>query len=192
MLGLIGFGVGIAMMVLGDLGLAPWDVLHQGLSETTGLRFGTVLNLVGFAIVLLFIPLGEQMGVGTILNAILIGFTVNVVVGAFDAPDPMLARLLLTIGGPMVIAIGSGLYIGGGLGPGPRDGLMTGLGKRGVPIAKARTGIEMTALLAGLALLRDLSVLGLGTVWFTFGIGPMVAFCLPRIAGFIESFQQPG
>ncbi len=177
------------MMVLGDLGLAPWDVLHQGLSETTGLRFGTVLNLVGFAIVLLFIPLGERMGVGTILNAILIGYTVNVVVGIFDAPEGLVPRMVLTIGGPMVIAIGSGLYIGGGLGPGPRDGLMTGLGKRGIPIAKARTGIEMLALLAGLALLRDLSVLGLGTVWFTLGIGPMVAFCLPRITTFIESFH---
>ncbi len=177
------------MMVLGNLGLAPWDVLHRGLSETSGLQFGTVLNLVGFVIILLFVPLREQMGVGTILNAILIGFTVNVVVGAIEAPEEMPARLALTIGGPIVIAIGSGLYIGGGLGPGPRDGLMTGLGKRGIPISRARTGIEMVALLAGVALLRDLSVLGLGTVWFTLGIGPMVAFFLPRIGGFIESFQ---
>lgn len=177
------------MMVLGNLGLAPWDVLHRGLSETTGLQFGTVLNLVGFVIVLLFIPLREQMGIGTILNAILIGLTVNAVIGVFQAPDGMLARLALTIGGPIVIAIGSGLYIGGGLGPGPRDGLMTGLGKRGIPIARARTGVEMVALTAGVALLRDLSVLGLGTVWFTLGIGPMVAFFLPRIARYIESFQ---
>ncbi len=176
--GLVLFGVGIAMMVAGDLGLGPWDVFHQGVSDLSGVRIGTVTVIVGFIILLGFIPLREKVGVGTILNAFLIGMTVNAVLSVLTTPDAMWLRALLVVGGPVVIALGSGLYIGGGLGPGPRDGIMTGLAKRGIKISTARTGIEVTVLLAGIALGGSA---GIGTLWFAFGIGPMVAYFLPKL-----------
>ena len=176
--GLVLFGVGIAMMVAGDLGLGPWDVFHQGVSDLSGVRIGTVTVIVGFIILLGFIPLREKVGVGTILNAFLIGMTVNAVLSVLKTPDAMWLRALLMVGGPVVIALGSGLYIGGGLGPGPRDGIMTGLAKRGIKISTARTGIEVTVLLAGIALGGSA---GIGTLWFAFGIGPMVAYFLPKL-----------
>jgi uncharacterized membrane protein YczE len=177
-LGLVLFGVGIAFMVAGDLGLGPWDVFHQGLSDLAGVRIGTVTVVVGLIILLGFIPLREKVGVGTILNAFLIGMTVNVVLPLLGNPEATWLRASLMIGGPVVIALGSGLYIGGGLGPGPRDGIMTGLSKRGIKISRARTGIEVTVLLAGIALGGSV---GIGTLWFALGIGPMVGYFLPRL-----------
>lgn len=177
-LGLVLFGVGIAFMVAGDLGLGPWDVFHQGLSDLAGVRIGTVTVVVGLIILLGFIPLREKVGVGTILNAFLIGMTVNVVLPLLGNPEATWVRAALMIGGPVVIALGSGLYIGGGLGPGPRDGIMTGLSKRGIKISRARTGIEVTVLLAGIALGGSV---GIGTLWFALGIGPMVGYFLPKL-----------
>jgi uncharacterized membrane protein YczE len=177
--GLVLFGVGIALMVAGDLGLGPWDVFHQGLSDLTGIGIGTIILIVGFAIVFLFIPLDEKVGLGTLLNAVLIGVTVDIVLIVLSTPDSMVMRWLLMLFGPVLIAIGSGLYIGGGLGPGPRDGVMTGLAKRGIRVSRARTGIEVTVLLAGIALGGGV---GVGTIWFAFGIGPMVGWFLPRLA----------
>ncbi len=177
--GLILFGVGIAMMVAGDLGLGPWDVFHQGLADLTGLGIGTIILIVGVVIVFGFIPLREKLGIGTVLNAVMIGATVDVVLTVLERPDSIVARALLMFFGPVVIAIGSGLYIGGGLGPGPRDGIMTGLARRGVKVAYARTGIEVSVLLAGLALGGSA---GLGTLWFALGIGPLVGYFLPRLA----------
>ncbi len=177
-LGLILFGVGIAFMVAGNLGLGPWDVFHQGVSDLIGVRIGTVTVAVGLIILLGFIPLREKVGVGTILNAFLIGMTVNVVLPLLGSPEAMWVRAALMVGGPVVIALGSGLYIGGGLGPGPRDGIMTGLSKRGIKISRARTGIEVTVLLAGIALGGSV---GIGTLWFALGIGPMVGYFLPKL-----------
>ncbi|MGK0482263.1 MAG: putative membrane protein YczE [Planctomycetota bacterium] len=178
-LGLVLFGIGVAMMVSADLGLGPWDVFHQGLSRLTGVPIGRVIIGVGLVILIGFIPLREKVGVGTLLNALLIGATVSVALALFGRPDSMLLRGALVVGGPIVIAIGSGLYIGGGLGPGPRDGLMTGLARRGIKISRARTGIELTVLAAGLALG---GTVGFGTLWFALGIGPLVAYCLPRLS----------
>lgn len=176
--GLVLFGVGIAFMVAGDLGLGPWDVFHQGLADLTGIGIGTIILIVGFAIVLLFIPLNEKVGIGTVLNAVLIGVTVDIVLSVLSTPESMVMRWFLMLVGPVLIAIGSGLYIGGGLGPGPRDGVMTGLAKRGIRVSRARTGIEVTVLLAGIALGGSV---GVGTLWFAFGIGPMVGWFLPRL-----------
>lgn len=176
--GLVLFGVGIALMVAGDLGLGPWDVFHQGLADLTGIGIGTIILLVGFAILALFIPLKEKIGLGTLLNAVLIGVTVDIVLLTLSTPASLIARWLLMLSGPVLIAIGSGFYIGGGLGPGPRDGVMTGLAKRGITVSRARTGIEITVLLAGIALGGSV---GIGTLWFAFGIGPMVAWFLPRL-----------
>lgn len=184
MTGLVLFGVGVAMMVAGDLGLGPWDVFHQGLSDLTGVRIGAIIVMVGLVILLGFIPLRERVGIGTILNAFLIGATVNVVLPLLGRPEALWLRAVLMIGGPVVIALGSGLYIGGGLGPGPRDGIMTGLAKRGIKISTARTGIEVTVLLAGIALGGSA---GVGTLWFALGIGPMVGYFLPKL-----TLPEPG
>ncbi|MEO1064272.1 MAG: hypothetical protein AAFZ07_22860 [Actinomycetota bacterium] len=176
--GLIIFGVGIALMVVADLGLAPWDVLHQGISERTGLGIGTVIIALGLLIVLAFIPLRERVGLGTVLNAVVIGLAANATLAVLDEPDSMTLRASAMLAGPVIIAVGSGLYIGAGLGPGPRDGLMTGIAKRGIPIWKARTAIEVVVLATGIALG---GTVGLGTIWFAVGIGPMIGWCLPRL-----------
>jgi len=177
LLGLVGFGVGIALMIEGGLGLAPWDVFHKGVATQIGWSIGTVLIITSVVVVVGFLALGERLGLGTILNAVVIGLVVDASLPLLPTPAALPARLAFTIGGPVLIAMASGLYIGGGLGPGPRDGLMTGLAKRGITVWKARTGIEMTVLVIGLFLG---GTVGIGTVWFTLGIGPMVQFFLPR------------
>ncbi|MEM8905645.1 MAG: hypothetical protein AAGA17_04655 [Actinomycetota bacterium] len=176
--GLVVFGVGIALMVVADLGLAPWDVLHQGISERTGLGIGTVIIVVGALVVLGFIPLRERVGLGTVLNAIVIGVSANAALTVLDEPEGLPVRVAAMIGGPVVIAFGSGLYIGAGLGPGPRDGIMTGLARRGIAVWKARTVIEVVVLVSGVALG---GTVGIGTIWFAVGIGPMIGWWLPRL-----------
>jgi uncharacterized membrane protein YczE len=176
--GLIIFGVGIALMVVADLGLAPWDVLHQGISERTGVGIGTVIIAVGVLVLVGFIPLRERVGLGTLLNAIVIGLAANAALAVLDEPDALPVRIAAMVGGPVIIAIGSGLYIGAGLGPGPRDGLMTGIARRGIPVWRARTVIEITVLASGVALG---GTVGLGTIWFAVGIGPMIGWFLPRL-----------
>lgn len=177
--GLILFGVGITLMIEGDLGLAPWDVFHKGVAEQTGLSIGSVIVITSGAVVLGFLALGEKLGLGTILNAFVIGLVVDLALPLIPTPDAIAGRLAFTFTGPILIAIASGFYIGGGLGPGPRDGLMTGLAKRGIDVWKARTAIEMTVLIIGLFLG---GTVGLGTIWFTVGIGPLVQFFLPRLS----------
>ncbi len=177
-LGLFLFGVGIALMVEADLGLGPWDVFHQGVGGKTGIAIGNVIIITSVFVLLGFIPLREKLGLGTLMNVFLIGLSVNVTLALLPDVSAMTARVALMVAGPIVIAIGSGLYIGGGLGPGPRDGLMTALARRGVDVWKARLGIEVVVLLVGLALG---GTAGIGTVWFALGIGPMVQFFLPRL-----------
>lgn len=179
LLGLILFGVGIALMVLADLGLAPWDVFHQGVATRSGLPIGTVVILTGIVVVAGFVPLGERIGLGTVLNALVIGAVVDATLALVEAPRSLPARAACMVLGPVVIAVGSGLYLGAGLGPGPRDGLMTGLARRGYPVWRVRTAIEVTALAVGVALGGSI---GLGTVWFAVGIGPLVHLALPRLA----------
>ncbi len=176
--GLVCFGIGVALMVQADLGLGPWDVFHQGLSDLTGFGIGPIITIVGLVILLGFIPLRERVGVGTLLNAFVIGPSVSVTRSIVEPPEPMMWRVAFMVAGPVIVAIGSGLYIGGGLGPGPRDGIMTGLARRGIKVSHARTGIEVTVLLAGLWLG---GTVGLGTIWFALGIGPMVGYFLPRL-----------
>jgi uncharacterized membrane protein YczE len=176
--GLAMFGVGISMFLAADVGVAPWDVLHQGLSRKTGIPVGIVIEITGVIILLLWIPLREKMGWGTVLNAIEIGLVVYLVSDRMPRTDLLALRVPYMLGGLLTIAIGSGLYIGAGLGSGPRDGLMLGLSKRGISLRFARTAIEVTVLLAGLLLGGSI---GLGTVAFTFGIGPLVQIFLPRL-----------
>lgn len=172
------FGVGIALMVRADLGLAPWDVLHQGVSERTGVAIGTVTILVGIVVLLLWLPIRERFGLGTVLNVIVIGLVVDGTLAVVDAPAPLVARVGFLVIGIFLFGPGSGLYIGAGLGPGPRDGLMTGLARRGGSVRVVRTGIELTALAVGAALGGSV---GLGTVAFAVTVGPNVHWFLDRM-----------
>jgi uncharacterized membrane protein YczE len=176
--GLVLFGVGIALMVRADLGLAPWDVLHQGVASRTGLAIGTVTILTGVVVLALWLPLRERMGIGTVANALVIGLVVNATLAVVEAPDPLWARVAFLVVGIFLFGPGSGLYIGAGLGPGPRDGLMTGLARRGRSVRVVRTGIELTALAVGAALG---GTVGIGTVLFALTVGPNVHWFLERM-----------
>jgi uncharacterized membrane protein YczE len=176
--GLALFGVGIALLLDADLGAAPWDVFHSGVTELTGIPVGTVIILTGVALLLLWIPLREQPGLGTILNAVEIGLVVDLVLPVVPDVDLLVVRAVMMAGGIVLIAIGSGLYIGAGLGPGPRDGLMTGLARRGISVRVARTSIELTVLALGVLLGGSI---GIGTAAFALGIGPLVQWFLPRL-----------
>lgn len=178
MFGLVLFGLGIAMLIDSELGAAPWDVFHTGVSELTGISVGNIVILTGIVLLVLWIPLRERPGLGTVLNAIVIGVVVDIALPLMPGTDRLFPRILLVAGGVGVIAIGSGFYIGAGLGPGPRDGLMTGLAKRGISIRMARTGIEIIVLIIGVMLG---GTVGIGTAAFTFGIGPLVQIFLPRL-----------
>ena len=170
--------VGIAMMVRANLGLGPWDVLHQGLSVATGLSIGTATILVGFAVLLLWLPLRQRPGIGTVTNVVWIGLTLDVMLSLTATPGSLMMRWLLLVAGPVVFGIGVAIYIGAGVGTGPRDGIMTGLELRGVPIALARTAIELTALGVGWALG---GTVGLGTVYFALATGPVMHVAMPRL-----------
>ena len=175
-LGLVLFGIGIAIMVIANLGLSPWEVLHQGISRRTGIPIGTVGIITGVLVLLLWIPLRERIGIGTLLNVLLIGLVVDASLWLLPSSvDAMWLRWGLMAGGTIIIAFGSGLYIGAGLGPGPRDGLMTGLARRGINVAVARVGIEVAVLVIGYFLG---GTVGIGTVVFAFGVGPLVAIFL--------------
>jgi uncharacterized membrane protein YczE len=175
--GLLCFGAGIGLILEAHLGAAPWDVFHQGLSEKTGISVGNVIVIVGVVLLLTWIPLRQRPGIGTILNALEIGVVVDVALDLIPASDRLAVRIPYLAAGVVVIALGSALYIGSGLGAGPRDGIMMGLQQRGVRVAVARTAIELAVLGAGLALG---GTIGVGTVAFTFGIGPLVQLLLPR------------
>ena len=178
--GLVLFGFGIAIMVIANLGLSPWEVLHQGISRRTGIPIGTVGIMTGVVVLLLWIPLRERIGIGTMLNVLLIGIVVDLSLLALPTTVEILwLRWALMLGGTVIIAFGSGLYIGAGLGPGPRDGLMTGLARRGINIGVARAGIEITVLVIGFFLG---GTVGIGTVVFAFGVGPLVAIFLPMLS----------
>jgi uncharacterized membrane protein YczE len=177
--GLALFGAGIAMVLHAELGAAPWDMLHQGVSDKIGVSVGVVIEVVAFLLLLLWIPLKQRIGVGTILNAVEIGLVFDLVEPRLPATDLLVARLLFVGGGIVCVAIGSGLYIGAGLGAGPRDGIMVGLSQRGISVRRARTLIELTVGLIGIALG---SWPGVGTIAFMFGIGPLVQLTLPKLA----------
>jgi uncharacterized membrane protein YczE len=173
--GLVVGGVGIALIIAADIGLAPWDVLHKGISRRTGIAVGTVIVIVGCALLVLWIPLRVRPGVGTILNAVLIGWTVNVALPHLPEPDETIWRLAEMAAGVVAFGVGTAMYIGAGLGPGPRDGLMTGLAARGHSLRLVRTGIEIAVLVTGWVLGGSV---GVGTAVFALAIGPLVHYFL--------------
>lgn len=176
--GLILCGVAFAGIVQAELGLDPWNVLHDGLADRLGLPIGLVTTLVGFVMLLGWIPLRERIGVGTILNALIIGTVVDLVMPLLPEADSLVIRWVLLVSGLLLIGPGIGLYIGARLGPGPRDGIMTGLAQRGPSIRLVRTGIELVALAAGWLLG---GTVGLGTVLFAVTVGPNAQFWLERL-----------
>ena len=177
--GLVCFGIGIALFFKAHLGNAPWDVLHGGLASRTGLPVGVIINVLGLVILMLWIPLKQRIGLGTVLNALIIGVVVDAVGDRMhDAHAPLL-QFAMTVAGTLTIAVGSGLYIGSRLGAGPRDGLMLGLARLGPSVRVARTIVEVLVLAIGLVLGGRV---GVGTVVFLVLIGPAVQFLLPRMA----------
>jgi uncharacterized membrane protein YczE len=177
--GLVLYGISSSLLVLAGLGLDPWDVFHQGLSRTFGLAIGTWAILVGGAVLLLWIPLRQKPGVGTVSNVVLVGLTMNVVLGHVHPPHALSVRVACLVCGVLLNGIATGAYIGAGLGPGPRDGLMTGLATRGHSIRVVRTGIEVTVLVTGWLLG---GTVGVGTVLYALAIGPLAHFFVPLFA----------
>ena len=174
--GLVGCGVGVALMAQSNLGLGPWEVFHQGLGRQLGIPLGTMSILVGIPVLLAWIPLRQAPGIGTLLNVVLVGTTTNATLAVVPATTALPIQLLLLAAGLAAFAIGSGLYLGADLGPGPRDGLMTGLHRRlGWTIARARTTLELTIVVSGFLLG---GTVGIGTVLFALGIGPMIQLAL--------------
>ena len=180
MFGLVLFGIGLAFMVIAELGLSPWDVFHQGVSERTGIPIGRVVIITGLLVLVFWIPLKERIGIGTIANAIVIGVTLDLALLVLpESLDQLAVRWVTMLLGVALVAIGSGFYIGAGLGPGPRDGLMTGLARiTGRPIGLVRGVLEVAALIVGWALG---GTVGIGTLVFALGIGPLVQFFLNRL-----------
>jgi uncharacterized membrane protein YczE len=179
LVGLWIFGVGIAMILMGDFGLPPWDVLHQGIEEQSPLSIGTAIIVVGACLVAVMALLREPIGIGTVANVLVIGVAVDATLWMFDDPTSTIGRAAATLAGPAVIAVGSGLYLGVRLGSGPRDGMMAALGRRGVIIWKARLAVEAAALAAGHLLGGSV---GWGTIWFLVSIGPLVQLSLARLS----------
>ncbi|MBP1704340.1 MAG: ugpQ 1 [Chloroflexi bacterium] len=174
LVGLVAIGAGNAAMANGGLGLGPWQVFHQGISVHTGLSLGTITILLGIPILALWWPLGERPGLGTVLNVALVGSVMNVTMPVLPTPGPdaPAAQLALMAGGVLLVGVGTGLYLAADLGAGPRDGLMVGIHHRfGWSIRRTRTAIELAVLAAGFVLG---GTVGLGTVVFALGIGPIV------------------
>ncbi|MXY76327.1 MAG: hypothetical protein F4Y40_04490 [Acidimicrobiia bacterium] len=176
-LGLVMFGAGIGFNIRANLGLSPWDAFHQGIALRTPLSVGLVTIGVSMVVLLGWIPLRQRPGLGTLLNATLVGVMVDLTLFVVGETETLWLRVLYLVGGIGLLAIGSGLYIGSRLGPGPRDGIMTGLAARGMSIRSARTLIEGTVLIAGWLLG---GAVGIGTVIYTVTIGPLLQITLRR------------
>jgi len=181
--GVILFGLGIALMAQAGLGLGPWEAFHQGIGRLTGQEIGTVSVVLGVPILLLWWPLGERPGLGTVLNVLCIGTATNIGIQLLPAAVGLPAQLAMMLAGVLVIGLGSGMYLAADLGAGPRDGLMTGIHHRfGWSIRRARTLVEVIVLAMGWLFG---GTIGLGTIVFAVGIGPLVQL-------FLGAFDRTG
>ncbi|MDA3010631.1 MAG: hypothetical protein O2886_07950, partial [Actinomycetota bacterium] len=184
LVGLSLFGISLGLVVRAGLGLAPWDVFHEGVSERLDLSLGTVIVATSFVVLLLWIPLRERPGVGTIGNAILVGVWVDITMAVIPEIDgALIGRVALLLLGVSINGLATGLYIGAGMGSGPRDGLMTGIASRGHSIRAVRTSIEAIVLVTGFALG---GTIGVGTLLYAFAIGPIAHKTIPwfvRLSG---------
>jgi len=177
-LGLILYGLSIALMVRAELGLDSWDVLHQGIAERTGLPMGWVINGVGILVLLAWWPLRQKPGYGTVANVVLVGLVAQATLDAFSPVHGLALRWLLLITAIAANGLATGLYVGAGLGPGPRDGLMTAMAARGHSIRVVRTAIELTVLAAGWLLG---GTVGPGTLLYAVSIGPLAHHLIPAL-----------
>ena len=176
--GLVLYGLSSGLILLAGLGNDPWDVLHQGLSRRTGLGTGVWVCIVGALVLLLWIPLRQRPGLGTLSNVVVIGVVIQVALEPFDTPGAPAARAALLAAGVVLNGVATGAYIGARFGPGPRDGLMTGLAARGMSLRAVRTAIELTVLVAGAALG---GTVGIGTVVYALAIGPLAHVFVPAL-----------
>jgi uncharacterized membrane protein YczE len=177
-LGLAGFGVSLALMVRARLGLGPWDVLHQGIARLLGLQLGWVTIGVSGLVLLVWIPLKQRPGLGTVSNAVTVGLVVNGALDVLPTPGSLAWRAVWLAAGIGLNGLATACYIGAGLGPGPRDGLMTGIAARGHSLRAVRTLIELSVLAIGFALG---GTAGVGTVAYALTIGPLTHLLLPRL-----------
>ncbi|MEV8144777.1 hypothetical protein [Specibacter sp. NPDC078709] len=174
--GLVLYGIAIALMIRGNIGASPWDVFAQGLSRTVGISFGLCTIIISAVVLLFWIPLRQRPGIGTIANAILVGVFADVGLALIPQADHLALQTLSFAAGLFMLAFATALYIGAGLGPGPRDGLMTGLVRvTGRPVWLIRTGIELTVVVVGFLLG---GVVGAGTAAFALGVGPLTQVTL--------------
>jgi uncharacterized membrane protein YczE len=193
--GLLLYGASMALMIRSRLGLDPWDVLHDALAKRTGLTFGTVTAIVGAAVLLCWLPLRQRPGVGTVANIALIAVAVDVTLALLPTPGPLAIRIGYLVAGVVLNGVATAAYIGARLGPGPRDGLMTGLHARtGASVRLVRTGIEATVLATGWLLG---GTLGVGTVLYAVAIGPLTQAFLPLLvwrhnAAHVDGVDVPG
>jgi len=178
-LGLGLYGASGSLLLLAGLGLDPWDVLHQGLSRRIGLGVGTWAIIAGAAVLLLWIPLRQRPGIGTLSNVVVVGAVIDLMLATISPPHALALRIALLLGGVFLNGIATGAYIGAGLGPGPRDGLMTGWARRGHPIWRVRTTIELSVFAIGWALG---GTVGVGTIVYAASIGPLAHFFIPLLA----------
>lgn len=177
--GLVLFGLSIALMVRSELGLSPWDVFHQGVSNRFGVPIGVVVISVSAVVLLLWIPLRQRPGLGTVSNVIVVGLAVDLGLLVLPEPPNLATQALLLGVGVVANGVATGLYVGAGLGPGPRDGLMTGLAERGLTIRRARTLIELVVLAAGWLLG---GTVGVGTVVYASSIGPLAHYFIAKLS----------
>src|SRR3954451_9261881 len=184
LVGLTGYGFSMALMVRAGLGLDPWDVFHQGLAGRAGMTIGIASAVVGVCVLLAWIPLRNRPGIGTVANVVVIAVTVDAGMALLPSPSELPVRVAMMLGAVLLNALSTVLYIGAGLGPGPRDGLMTGLVARtGLSVRLVRTSIELTVLVAGFALG---GTLGLGTALYAVAVGPLLQVFLPRVTVSLE------
>jgi uncharacterized membrane protein YczE len=177
LVGLALYGASLAMMVRGALGLAPWDVLHSGFIRHVPMTIGAAVVLFSFLVLLLWIPLREKPGIGTVANALLVGLSADATLAVLAEPDSLVLRIGLTLGGLVLNALATALYIGSQFGRGPRDGLMTGCARRsGLSLRLVRTALEVAVVVVGLLLG---GALGVGTVLYALAIGPLAQLMLP-------------
>lgn len=175
--GLVFYGVSTAMFVRADLGADPWNVFHLGVARLLSLNLGLVMIIVGALVLLLWIPLRQRPGLGTISNVIVLGLAADATLALMPPLESIVARSFLLAGALVVNALATGMYIGAGFGAGPRDGLMTGINARtGWSVRSVRTAIEVTVLLSGWLMGGSF---GVGTVLYALAIGPLIQLCLP-------------
>jgi uncharacterized membrane protein YczE len=186
--GLVLYGASMALQIRAGLGLDPWDVFHQGIANRTGLSFGTVVIITGAVVLLAWVPLRQRPGFGTVSNVFVIGIAVDATLGVLPHAGSTPVAVAMLLGGVGFNGLAGGAYIGAGLGPGPRDGLMTGLVRRtGRSIRLVRTSLEVGVLVAGAALG---GTVGIGTVVYAVSIGPLVHAVLPRLTVAVPARAQ--